>query len=122
MTPTVVSRGYRPDSACAFQTKLCATRGPEAPRCDRAIIRSPRSAADPVGPNLARRRRWPLWIPAPRLRGDKPREGDREGVKISAARSAAAVAQEFAGQRAGGLAVFKGDLTVDQDPVVALGL
>src|SRR5271154_46592 len=35
--------------------------------------------------------------------------------------SASAVAQKLAGQRAGRLAVLKGDLTVDQDPVVALG-
>src|SRR5271166_5185091 len=34
---------------------------------------------------------------------------------------AAAVVEEFAGEGAGGLTVFKGDLAVDEDPVVALG-
>src|SRR5271154_2080361 len=35
--------------------------------------------------------------------------------------SPSALAQKLAGHRAGRVAVLKGDLTVDQDPVVALG-
>ena len=70
-------------AAGAFQTKLCATRGPKAPRCDRAFIKSPRSAADLIDANLTRRRRWSLWIPAPRLRGDKLRGHDEKGAAPS---------------------------------------